>query len=147
VHERFFYRPLLESFRRSIDGPRPGRDPEATVELLGALGFDVRRPRTRSSPPGSSSRPTNHLGKVLGHVFPVMVSGARAPCVRTPTRRSFHHERVVAATAGRHGRLADRARNDTADGGGGLGPTFVAASSFARILLSPGHPSACSLLQ
>src|SRR4029450_6080404 len=39
VHEGCFYRPRRGSFA-GPSTPRPGRDREATVELLGALGFD-----------------------------------------------------------------------------------------------------------
>jgi glutamate-ammonia-ligase adenylyltransferase len=69
LHERLFYRPLLETFagRRA---PVPGTDRAATEELLAGLGF--------ADPPGAYRRfdrlvdPTGRLGRVLAHVFPVI---------------------------------------------------------------------------
>ncbi len=69
IHERLFYRPLLEAFAGPT-APRPGRDRAATEELLEGLGF---------AQPGRSyevlerlvGAPTR-LAKVLGHLFPVM---------------------------------------------------------------------------
>jgi glutamate-ammonia-ligase adenylyltransferase len=69
IHERLFYRPLLEAFAGPVQ-PAPGHDREATEELLAGLGF-AQPPRafeslTRLVDPGT------RIGKVLSHVFPVM---------------------------------------------------------------------------
>jgi glutamate-ammonia-ligase adenylyltransferase len=69
IHERLFYRPLLEAFAGPA-APRPGVDRVATEELLDGLGFaaparsyEVLR---RLVDPGS------RLGRVLSHLFPVV---------------------------------------------------------------------------
>jgi glutamate-ammonia-ligase adenylyltransferase len=69
IHERLFYRPLLEAFAGPAT-PRPGVDREATEELLAGLGFVS---------PGRSYEvldrlvdPSTRFGKVLAHLFPVM---------------------------------------------------------------------------
>jgi glutamate-ammonia-ligase adenylyltransferase len=69
LHERLFYRPLLEAFA-GPRVPRPGLERAATEELLGGLGFAA---------PGSAYErfervvdPSTRLGKVLGNVFPVV---------------------------------------------------------------------------
>jgi [glutamine synthetase] adenylyltransferase / [glutamine synthetase]-adenylyl-L-tyrosine phosphorylase len=69
LHERLFYRPLLEAFAGPAH-PAPGTDRPATEELLAGLGF---------SSPGRSYDvlaalvdPARRMGKVLAHVFPVM---------------------------------------------------------------------------
>ena len=131
IHERFFYRPLLESFA-GPSTPRPGRDREATVELLGALGFD--EPSAAYGVLARLVEPSTHLGKVLGHVFPVMVPALAL--ASEPDAALVRLERVIAATAG-EGRLADALANDTR-----MAVRLahvVAASSFATDLLS-GRP-------
>ena len=71
IHERLFYRPLLEAFAGPVT-PTPGRDREATEELLGGLGF-AQPSRAFEAFQRLVSRPTR-FGKVLAHVFPVMAS-------------------------------------------------------------------------
>ncbi len=69
IHERLFYRPLLEAFAGPVQ-PAPGHDREATEELLKGLGF-----AHPSRAFGSLRRlvdPSGRIGKVLSHVFPVM---------------------------------------------------------------------------
>jgi glutamate-ammonia-ligase adenylyltransferase len=69
LHERLFYRPLLERFAGER-APVPGADPVATEELLAGLGF--------ADPAGAARRferlvaPDSRLGRVLAHVFPVV---------------------------------------------------------------------------
>ena len=69
LHERLFYRPLLEAFA-GPRVPRPGLERPATEELLAGLGF--------ADPPAAYERfsrvadPATRAGKVLGHVFPVV---------------------------------------------------------------------------
>jgi [glutamine synthetase] adenylyltransferase / [glutamine synthetase]-adenylyl-L-tyrosine phosphorylase len=138
VHERFFYRPLLESFA-GPSTPRPGRDREATIELLGALGFDG--PAAAYEVLARLVEPSTQLGKVLGHVFRVMVPALAL--ASEPDAALVRLERVVAATAG-DGRLADAFANDTR-----MAVRLahvVAASSFATDLLS-GRPERMLALQ
>jgi len=128
VHERLFYRPLLESFA-GPSTPRPGRDREATVELLAALGFDA--PAVAYKAFARLVDPSTHLGKVLAHVFPVMVPALAL--ASEPDAALVRLERVVAATAG-DGTLADALANDTR-----MAVRLahvVAASSFATDLLA-----------
>ena len=69
LHQRLFYRPLLESFAGG-PAPRPGTEPAATVELLRGLGF--------TDPEGAYGRlaslvgAENRMAKVVAHVFPVV---------------------------------------------------------------------------
>jgi glutamate-ammonia-ligase adenylyltransferase len=70
LHERLFYRPLLEAFAGPT-APRPGVDREATQELLAGLGF--ARPAAAYEVFERLVDPATRLGKVLAHVFPVMV--------------------------------------------------------------------------
>jgi glutamate-ammonia-ligase adenylyltransferase len=69
LHERLFYRPLLEAFagRRA---PRPGSERTATEELLAGLGFTD--PGTAYERFARLVDPATRLGKVLGHVFPIV---------------------------------------------------------------------------
>jgi glutamate-ammonia-ligase adenylyltransferase len=69
IHERLFYRPLLEAFAGPVQ-PAPGHDREATEELLAGLGF-ARPPRAYESLRRLVD-PATRIGKVLSHVFPVM---------------------------------------------------------------------------
>jgi glutamate-ammonia-ligase adenylyltransferase len=71
LHERLFYRPLLEAFAGpSRQELRPGLGREATEELLGGLGF--------TNAPAAYDvfqrlvDPATRIGKVLANVFPVM---------------------------------------------------------------------------
>ncbi|HXF71750.1 MAG TPA: DUF294 nucleotidyltransferase-like domain-containing protein, partial [Actinomycetota bacterium] len=69
LHERLFYRPLLEAFA-GPRAPRPGVDRAATEELLAGLGF--RRPGAAYEVLGRVVDPATRLGKVLAHLFPVV---------------------------------------------------------------------------
>ena len=71
LHERLFYRPLLEAFTGPA-APRPGLDRDATEELLGGLGF--AHPSASYEVLHRLVDPSTRLGKVLAHVFPVMVA-------------------------------------------------------------------------
>jgi glutamate-ammonia-ligase adenylyltransferase len=106
LHERLFYRPLLEAFAGPVP-PRPGVDRRATIELLEGLGF--------ADPEGSYEvlrrlvDPASRLGAVLAHVFPVMAPalalGAR------PDAALVRLERVAAAALGEP-RVADALARD-----------------------------------
>ncbi len=71
LHQRLFYRPLMEAFVGPSAGElRPGLGREATEELLAGLGF--------GNPSGAFGvfqrlvDPATRIGKVLANVFPVM---------------------------------------------------------------------------
>jgi glutamate-ammonia-ligase adenylyltransferase len=69
IHERLFYRPLLEAFAGPAH-PAPGRDRPATEELLAGLGF--REPARSFEVLARLVSSGSRFGKVLAHVFPVM---------------------------------------------------------------------------
>jgi glutamate-ammonia-ligase adenylyltransferase len=69
LHERLFYRPLMEAFA-GPRAPTPGTERSATEELLSGLGF--ADPRTAYERFAALTDPATRLGKVLGHVFPVV---------------------------------------------------------------------------
>jgi glutamate-ammonia-ligase adenylyltransferase len=69
LHERLFYRPLLEAFA----GPaslRPGLDRTATEELLSGLGF--RQPSASYELLARIVDPATRLGTVLANAFEIM---------------------------------------------------------------------------
>lgn len=92
LHERLFYRPLLEAFA-GPPVPRPGVDREATEELLEGLGF--ARPQASYDVLKQLVEPTTRLGKVLAHVFPVMAPGLALSA--DPDAALVRLERVVEA--------------------------------------------------
>jgi glutamate-ammonia-ligase adenylyltransferase len=69
IHERLFYRPLLEAFSGPAH-PAAGTDREATEELLGGLGF--AEPRRSFDVLGRLIDPSTRVGKVLSNAFPVL---------------------------------------------------------------------------
>jgi [glutamine synthetase] adenylyltransferase / [glutamine synthetase]-adenylyl-L-tyrosine phosphorylase len=69
LHERLFYRPLLEAFTGPA-APRPAVDRQATEELLAGLGFV--NPVRSYEVLARLVDPATRLGKVLAHLFPVM---------------------------------------------------------------------------
>jgi glutamate-ammonia-ligase adenylyltransferase len=128
LHERLFYRPLLESFAGPAT-PRPGRDREATLELLAGLGFG--RPATSYEVLARLVAPSTRLGNVLAHVFTVMAPALALAA--DPDAALVRLERVIAASAG-DGRVADALANDP-----GMARRLahvVAASSFSTDLLA-----------
>jgi glutamate-ammonia-ligase adenylyltransferase len=138
LHERLFYRPLLEAFAGPA-APRPGVDRAATEELLRGLGF--QRPAAAYEVLAGLVDPSSRLGKVLAHVFPVM---APALALATnPDAALVRLERVIAASS-EEPRVADALATD---------PTVarrlahaVAASSFATDLLAAGPSRALGLV-
>ncbi|HSJ50299.1 MAG TPA: hypothetical protein VLA90_03305, partial [Actinomycetota bacterium] len=127
MHERLFYRPLLEAFA-GPKAPRPGVDRTATEELLAGLGF--RRPAEAFEVLDRLVEPSTRLGKVLEHLFPVMAPALALAAV--PDAALVRLERVAAAIGD------DRSVADAlaADPGAArrLGH-LVAASSFGTDLL------------
>jgi len=69
LHERLFYRPLLEAFA-GARAPRPAVERSSTEELLGGLGF--RDPAGAYESFSRAVDPATRLGRVLAHVFPVI---------------------------------------------------------------------------
>ena len=128
LHERLFYRPLLEAFAGPA-APRPGVDREATQELLAGLGFE--RPASSYDVLRGLVDPATRLGKVLAHLFPVM-----APALALsahPDAALVRLERVVAAASGSPA-IADALASDPA--AARRLAHLVAASSFATDLLA-----------
>ncbi|HET7236709.1 MAG TPA: hypothetical protein VFK59_09800 [Actinomycetota bacterium] len=133
LHERLFYRPLLEAFAGPA-APRPGVDRAATLELLGGLGFE--RPAAAYEVLHGLVDPGTRLGKVLAHVFPVMAPALALSA--NPDASLVRLERIMGA-ASSDPRIADILATD---------PTVarrlahvVGASSFATDLLAtvPGR--------
>jgi glutamate-ammonia-ligase adenylyltransferase len=127
IHERLFYRPLLEAFAGPV-GPSPGVDRPATEELLAGLGFastsqsfEVLR---RLVDPGT------RMGKVLGHVFPVMVPALAL--ASNPDQALVRLERIADAVGERHGPADALAADPTA---AQRLAHVAAASAFATDLL------------
>ena len=127
IHERLFYRPLLEAFAGPV-APSPGVDRPATEELLAGLGF--------AAPSGSYEvlrrlvDPATRMGKVLAHVFPVMVPALAL--ASNPDQALVRLERIAEAVGDRHGPADALA----ADPGAALRLAHVAAASaFATDLL------------
>ncbi|MEX0984998.1 MAG: hypothetical protein WD096_08095 [Actinomycetota bacterium] len=69
LHERLFYRPLLEAFAGPA-APSIGRDRQATEELLEGLGF--AQPARGYDLLARLVDPATRIGKVLGASFPVV---------------------------------------------------------------------------
>ncbi len=127
LHERLFYRPLLEAFAGPA-APRPGVDREATLELLAGLGF--RQPPAAFEVLHRLVDPSRRLGKVLSHVFPVMVPALAL--ASNPDAALVRLERVSDAV-GERPAPADALASDP--GAARRLAHVVAASSFATDLL------------
>jgi glutamate-ammonia-ligase adenylyltransferase len=145
IHERLFYRPLLEAFTGPT-APAPGIDREATQELLAGLGFAA--PTRSYEVLQRLVDPATRMGKVLAHVFPVMAPALALAA--DPDSALVRLERIAEA-AGRKGAsdaaasdaLADSLANDP---GAARRLAHVAAvSSFATDLLV-SEPSRLSAL-
>ena len=128
LHERLFYRPLLESFAGRAT-PRPGVEREATLELLAGLGFE--KPATSYEVLARLVDPSTRLGKVLAHVFPVMAPALALSS--NPDAALVHLERVVTA-CGDEPEVGDALANDP--GAARRLAHVVAVSSFSTDLLS-----------
>jgi glutamate-ammonia-ligase adenylyltransferase len=127
LHERLFYRPLLEAFAGPTV-PRPGMEREATEELLGGLGF--RQPAAAYEVLDRLVDPSTRIGKVLAHVFPVMAPALAL--ASNPDAALVRLERV-AESIGTARNLADALATDP--GTARRLAHTVSASSFATDLL------------
>jgi glutamate-ammonia-ligase adenylyltransferase len=128
LHERLFYRPLLEAFA-GPSAPRPGVEREATQELLAGLGF--RRPSEAYEVLDRLVEPATRLGKVLAHVFPVIAPALALAA--DPDAALVRLERVAAAV-GRDRSVPDALATDP--GAARLLAHLVSASSFATDLVA-----------
>ncbi len=130
LHERLFYRPLLEAFAGPTV-PRPGVDRAATEELLAGLGF--RQPGSAYAVLDRLVDPSTRLGKILAHVFPVMAPALAL--ASNPDAALVRLERVAEAlTASGERGLPDALVSDP-----GVAKRLahaVSASSFATDLLA-----------
>jgi len=128
LHERLFYRPLLEAFAGHA-APRPGIDRAATQELLEGLGF--ADPERSYEVLRRLVDPSTRLGRVLAHVFPVMAPGLALAA--DPDAGLLRLERVVDAAAQAHG-VGDALASDPRVAA--RLAHLVSASSFATDLLA-----------
>jgi glutamate-ammonia-ligase adenylyltransferase len=138
LHERLFYRPLLEAFAGPAT-PRPGTDRPATEELLAGLGF--RRPADAFEVLGRIVDPATRVGKVLEHLFPVLAPALAL--ASNPDAALVRLERVGAAIGDDRG-LADGLADDP--GSARRLGHLVSASSFATDLIV-AEPSRLQALQ
>ncbi|HSD49576.1 MAG TPA: hypothetical protein VLE71_07075 [Actinomycetota bacterium] len=128
LHERLFYRPLLEAFAGPT-APRPGVDRVATEELLEGLGF--ASPATSYEVLSRLVDPSTRLGKVLAHVFPVMVP---ALALAASSDAGLVRLERVAEAAAAEPRIAEVLASDP--GVARRLAHVVGASSFATDVLS-----------
>jgi [glutamine synthetase] adenylyltransferase / [glutamine synthetase]-adenylyl-L-tyrosine phosphorylase len=127
LHERLFYRPLLEAFAGPVT-PRSGVDRAATEELLTGLGF--ANPSRGYEILARLVDPATRLGKVLAHIFPLMA--APLALAADPDAALVRLERVAHAVGDRTG-PADALASDP---GAARRLAYVAgASSFATDLI------------
>ncbi len=127
IHERLFYRPLLEAFA-GRPAPSPGVDRPATEELLAGLGFEA--PSQSFEVLRRLVDPVTRLGKVLAHVFPVMAPALAL--ASNPDQALVRLERVAEAVGDRHGPADTLAADPSA---AQRLAHVVAASSFATDLV------------
>jgi glutamate-ammonia-ligase adenylyltransferase len=106
IHERLFYRPMLEAFAGPAQ-PAHGTDRAATEELLGGLGFT--EPARSYDVLGRLVDPSHRVGKVLAHLFPVMAPALALSPV--PDAALVRLERVVDAV-GEDRAIADLLASD-----------------------------------
>jgi glutamate-ammonia-ligase adenylyltransferase len=129
LHERLFYRPLLEAFAEA-PVTRPGVDRAATEELLAAMGF--------GDPPSAYRAfallmdPSRRLGKVLGTLFPVIAPALAFAAVPDAALVRFQR---VAERLGQDDRLPDML-SDHPDAARRLAALVGVSSAFADALVA-----------
>jgi len=134
IHERLFYRPLLESFAGPAQlHPSHGTDRAATEELLRGLSFTD--PARSYDVVGRLVDPSRRVGKVLANLFPVIAPAlALSP---TPDAALVRLERLADAVGrlpgGEDRAVADLLANDPI--AARRLAHVAAASSFATDLL------------
>ncbi len=134
IHERLFYRPLLESFAGPAQlHPSRGTDRAATEELLRGLSF--AEPARSYDVLGRLVDPGRRVGKVLANLFPIMAPAlALSP---TPDAALVRLERIAEAVGrlpdGEDRAVADLLANDPV--AARRLAHLAAASSFATDLL------------
>jgi glutamate-ammonia-ligase adenylyltransferase len=138
LHERLFYRPLLEAFAGSAT-LSPGTDREATEELLAALGFADPAGAYRTF--AGIVEPATRLGRVLGTLFPVIAPSVSFAAF--PDAALVRFGRVTEAL-GRDDRIPDRLA-DRPDAARRLAALVSASSSFADLLVAEPHLAATLL--
>jgi glutamate-ammonia-ligase adenylyltransferase len=129
LHERLFYRPLLEAFA----GPpslRPAVDRAGTEELLGGLGFAdppaAYRSLARVVDPGT------RMGTVIGAMFPLIAPTLAFAAL--PDAALIRFERI-AETLRHHDRLADALANRP-DAARRLAALAAASSAFTDAIVA-----------
>ncbi|MEA2557182.1 MAG: [glutamine synthetase] adenylyltransferase / [glutamine synthetase]-adenylyl-L-tyrosine, partial [Actinomycetota bacterium] len=127
IHERLFYRPLLEAFAGPA-APASGSERVATEELLAGLGF--AEPARSYELLQRLVDPGTRMGKVLAHVFPLMAPALALSA--DPDAALVRLERVCEAVGERHG-PADALATDP--GSARRLAHVVAVSGFATDLL------------
>ena len=127
IHERLFYRPLLEAFAGPAQ-PRPGIDRAATEELLEGLGF--AEPSRSYDVLARVVDADTRLGKVVRNIFPVMAPALALAA--DPGAALVRLERVGEAVGARQG-PADALATDP--GAARRLAHVVGASRFATELL------------
>jgi [glutamine synthetase] adenylyltransferase / [glutamine synthetase]-adenylyl-L-tyrosine phosphorylase len=134
LHQRLFYRPLLEAFA----GREAGRaaDPTDTEELLSGLGFADAPGAYRAL--GGIVDPSTRLGKVLGTLFPVVLPALAFAA--TPDAAMVRFGRVAEGLA-RDDRFAEQLI-DRPDAAGRLAALVAVSSAFADVLVAAPHLAA-----
>jgi len=134
LHERLFYRPLLEAFGGAgaggPAGPRPGTDRAATEELLSAMGF--AEPASAYDLFARVVDPGTRLGKVLRGLFPVVTPALAFAAL--PDAALIRFARVVEGWAGNE-RLPDLLA-DRPDAARRLAALVGVSSAFSDALVA-----------
>lgn len=130
VHERLFYRPLMEAFAGTA-AARPGVDRAATEELLAGLGFGD--PAAAYQILAGILDPSYRLGKVLGTLFPVIAPALAFAA--TPDTALVRFGRVVEGLGEGQEKTANLLA-DRPDAARRLAALVAASSAFADVLVA-----------
>jgi len=128
LHERLFYRPLMEAF--AGPAPAPGLDRTATEELLSALGF--ADPASAYAVLAGVIDPATRMGRVLGTLFPLIAPTLAFAAL--PDSALVRFGRVVDGLKGADP-LAD-GFSDRPDAARRLAALIAVSSSFADALVA-----------